>query len=143
MNRIIKAAFIRAPISVFIAITCSLLRSHSLMLIHTSDYFIINNQVSFLLSKLKSKSATGPDIIPCRLLKFFSTTIAPSLSSLFNLSIAQGKLPSLWKISNLVPIPKGTSKNRVENYCPISLLPVVSKILERHIYSLLLEHFTQ
>ena len=75
-------------------------------------------------------------------MKSFAATIAPSLSSLFNLSIDQGIVPSSWKLSNVVPIPKDGPKNSVESFRPISLLSVASKVLEKHIQCSLLEHFT-
>ena len=40
----------------------------------------------------------------------------------------------------VVPIPKETNKFDVQFYRPISLLPIISKTLERHVYSLLSEH---
>ena len=64
------------------------------------------------------------------------------ISSLFNLSIDQSIVPSSWKLSNVVPIPKDGPKNRVESFRPISLLSVFSKMLEKHIQFLLSEHFT-
>ena len=37
-------------------------------------------------------------------------------------------------MSSIVPIPKGDDKSNVTNYRPISLLSILSKILERHMY---------
>ena len=64
------------------------------------------------------------------------------ISSLFNLSIDQSIVPSSWKLSNVVPIPKNGPKNHAESFRPISLLSVFSKMLEKHIQFLLSEHFT-
>ena len=44
-------------------------------------------------------------------------------------------MPSSWKESNIVPILKGGTVKEVSNYRPISLLPLVSKVLERRIYN--------
>ena len=51
-----------------------------------------------------------------------------------------GKLPKEWKLSNITPIPKSGSSSNVTNYRPISLLSLVSKVLERCIYNRLIEH---
>ena len=110
--------------------------------IDTFDFNITTDQVRILLSELDQSSSTGPDGISSWLLKSFAATIAPSLSSLFNLSIDQGIVPSSWKLSNVVPIPKDGPKNCVESFRPISLLSVASKVLEKHIQCSLLEHFT-
>ena len=92
------------------------------------------------LKNLKTHTATGADGITSWMLKSFAAEIAPSIASLFNLSISSGKVPAAWKCSNIVPIPKDNSKaNNVHFYRPISLLPIISKVLERHIYTHLLE----
>ena len=66
---------------------------------------VMSSQVESLLSKLTSSKSTGPDGIPSFILKKCLAVIAPSLTALFNLSLQQGKVPSEWKISNVVPIP--------------------------------------
>ena len=45
-----------------------------------------------------------------------------------------------WKASSVVPIPKGNNHTCVSNYRPISSLPILSKLLERHIYGLIFNH---
>ena len=56
---------------------------------------------------------------------------APSLTKLFNKSLQYGIIPDEWKVANVVPVYKKGRKDCVENYRPISLLPLVSKVLER------------
>ena len=51
------------------------------------------------------------------------------------------KFPDIWKLANLVPVHKKEEKNLLKNYCPISLLPIFSKIFERVIYNFLFNHF--
>ena len=66
-----------------------------------------------------------------------------SLAKLFSLSLSSGKFPVLWKSASIVPIPKSTSKSNPSDYRPISLLSIVSKLLERYVYSLLWEHIIE
>ena len=61
--------------------------------------------------------------------------ISPSSCRLFNLSLELGTFPEKWKDANLVPIHKCESKTMVSNYRGISLLDVLSKILERQVYN--------
>ena len=49
-------------------------------------------------------------------------------------------VPSPWKSTNVVPIHKKGDKHNVQNYRPISLLPIVSKIMERVIFETLYTH---
>ena len=88
-----------------------------------------------LLSNLTPSKATGPDGIPSFILKKCSAVIAPSLAALFNLSLQQGKVPSEWKMENVVPIPKKDNLQVVTNYRPVSLLSIVSKVLEHLIFT--------
>ena len=59
------------------------------------------------------------------------------------LSIKTGSFPFLWKTSNIVyyiPIPKPGDTRNPCNYRPVSLLSVLSKVLERHIYMLISDY---
>ena len=59
-------------------------------------------------------------------------SIAPSLTKLFNRSIASGCYPQAWKLARIVPIHKSGDKATPSNYRPIS---IVSKVLERHVHT--------
>ena len=75
------------------------------------------------------------------MLKATADVITPTLTKLFNMSIRSGIFPTNWKIARVVPIPKKGSKSNPQNYRPISILPVLSKVLERIIYyTLISEH---
>ena len=50
---------------------------------------------------------------------------------LFNMSYRTGKIPQEWKNANVVPIHKKKDKSNVENYRPISLLPICGKMFEK------------
>jgi sarcosine oxidase/L-pipecolate oxidase len=61
-----------------------------------------------------------------------SNEIAPSMTALFNKSLSLGKVPQEWKEANsVIPIPKKGNIHEVVNYRPISLLSLVSKLLEQ------------
>ena len=49
-------------------------------------------------------------------------------------------MPSSWKESSIVPILKVASAKEVSNYRPNSLLPLVSKVLERCVYNRVIDH---
>ena len=54
---------------------------------------------------------------------------------LFNKSLQLGTFPGNWKLANIVPIFIKGKRDLVEDYCRISLLPVISKVLERCVTS--------
>ena len=93
------------------------------------------------LSKLKSSKATGLDKIPAKLLKDASSVIAKPITYLINLTISSGEIPSQWKEAKVTPIFKAGKKVDENNYRPISVLPLVSKIMERAVQVQLLAFF--
>ena len=93
-----------------------------------------------LLLKIKENKATGPDGIPGNLLKICANEIADVLTLLFHSSLDQGCLPSDWKQAHIVPVFKKGDRGSVENYRPISLTSVTSKILEHIFHSSIIDH---
>ena len=75
------------------------------------------------------------------MLKGTAESIAPVLKHLLNSSLRSSDIPTEWKRSSIVPIPKGAKlTSDPKCYTPISLLPIVSKVLERHVYNFVWEH---
>ena len=104
------------------------------------DISCCEQEVYKLLTKLDQSKASGEDGISAIMLKNTAASIAPSITKLFNASLVTGMIPSQWKKSLIVPIPKDSNASSPSNYRSISLLPIISKILERHVHSLILEH---
>jgi len=100
-------------------------------------YGITQDEVYMHLRMIKLNSAAGPDGITSWILCTFADVIPPSLASLYNLSIYTGQRPADWKLSNVVPIP--TEPNRLGVLIPVTLLPIVSEVLERHLHQLLID----
>ena len=65
--------------------------------------------------------------------------MVPSLTELFNKSLRLGYLPEDW-LANIVPVCKKDNKKQAENYRPISLLSIVSKVMERYIFNTIRDH---
>ena len=97
-------------------------------------------EVAAALRSLDVSKATGPDEISARLLKETAEQIAPSLTLLYNKSLETGVFPDEWKLANIVPIHKKDNEDHVENYRPISLLSIISKVLERCVLIRLRDH---
>ena len=88
-------------------------------------------ETRLILDNIDPNKATGPDDISGRILKECSKEISPSLTMLFNMSLDSGIVPNMWKRANVVPVFKKGEKTLCSNYRPISLLCIVSKVLER------------
>ena len=85
------------------------------------------------LKQLDINKATGSDGIPVRLLDETADQISPSLTMLRNKSLRLGIFTGDWKLANIIPIFEKGKRDFVENYRPISLLPVTSKVLKFHL----------
>ena len=59
------------------------------------------------------------------------------ITALFNMSLSIGTFPDSWKSSLVVPVLKSGDSSNPRNYSPIFLLPIVSKLLEKHVCDLL------
>ena len=110
----------------------------------TLDLQPVNHEiVRTILNSLKVNKAAGLDKISARMIKDAEYELAPSITYLVNKSIMDGIVPALWKIARITPVYKAEDKLLVENYRPISVLPVVSKVLEKVVYTQLCAHLDQ
>ena len=93
-------------------------------------------QTTRLLQRVRSNSATGPDDIPPFLIRILAEYIAPNITLLYNSSIQNGLFPGDWKKANVVAVYKNKgSKSLVDNYRPISILPILGRVLEKFVSS--------
>ena len=73
----------------------------------------------------------GIDIIPLRVIKNFTPGILASVTSIINATFCSAQFPKVWKIAEVTPILKDGDQEIPNNYRPISLLPMLSKICKR------------
>ena len=97
-----------------------------------------------IIKNMKPKTSSGHDNINAKMLKEVQNEIKEPLCVLMNKSLLNGIFPNIFKMAEVIPIHKNKSKDKIENYIPISLLPTVSKILEKlihkRIYNFLQKH---
>ena len=97
---------------------------------HLGQLFVTPEIIAKKINKMKDNRPPGVDGIPTKLLKEIVEQISTPLAKLFNLSLEEGIVPSEWKKANITPLLKTGSRNKPENYRPVSLTSVVSKLLE-------------
>lgn len=88
-------------------------------------------EVTNAIYSMNQYSAPGPDQVPVALLIKCRDTIVDPLTHIYNLSLESGIFPGKWKIAAVSPIFKNGTKDKPENYRPIALLSIISKILEK------------
>lgn len=92
----------------------------------------INEQIIIdAITEISISSAPGPDGIQASLWKNCSKELSVPLTILFRLSLDTGFIPDFLKRAAIVPIFKSGNKALPSNYRPISLTPILMKILER------------
>ena len=96
------------------------------------------------IKKMKDNKSHGVDGIPLKLLKEIVEQISTPLAKVFKLSLEEGIVRLEWKEANITPLFKKGSRNKPENYRPVSLTSVVCKLLETlirdHMVEFLVKH---
>ena len=77
------------------------------------------------------------------MIRMAAPAIADSLTYIFNQAITLASFPDEWKIARVIPLFKSGHRNMPGNYRPISILPAISKIMERILYSQLYNYLTE
>ena len=98
--------------------------------------------ISKLLRAISPSKACGIDGLTARLIKACGDAIVAPLQHIFNISIRTCTFPSIWKSARVTPLYKGGAPENASNYRPVSVLPILSKILERLIHDQIYEYVT-
>uniref|UniRef100_A0A1X7TW45 Reverse transcriptase domain-containing protein n=1 Tax=Amphimedon queenslandica TaxID=400682 RepID=A0A1X7TW45_AMPQE len=96
---------------------------------------IILEEVYKILTSLKITKAPGMDGMVPALLKQSALALTSPITHLFNLSLSTSTLPQDWRTHYIKPIFKSKDRTSGQNYRPITLLPVISKVLERIVHN--------
>ena len=80
-----------------------------------------------IIDKISSNKASGYDGMSVRVLKKIIPVFGNPLCKLCNLPILTNSFPNHWKIAKVIPLHKSGARNFINNYRPISVLPVLSK----------------
>ena len=65
------------------------------------------------------------------------------LTRIINASLSQAKIPADWKAAKVIPVYKAGKVNQIGNYRPISILPVISKLIERVVQVQVVKHLRE
>ena len=88
-------------------------------------------EVENVISELQNGKASD---IPITVIKKTAKIISPVLSKYFNTLMQEGTFPSQLKTGKITPIYKKDNEELLENYRPVSTLPIFGKIFEKIIY---------
>ncbi|KAK4317989.1 hypothetical protein Pmani_010946 [Petrolisthes manimaculis] len=108
-----------------------------------TSFSLSEAEVRASLSALEEVKAVGPDGVSPRVLRRCSKELTSPLTKLFRAILHHNQWPRLWKTSHVVPVHKKGSRSEVTNYRPVSLLSVISKVLEGIITQRLTTHLEE
>ena len=94
------------------------------------DIHVNTDGVLKLLQKLNVNKASGPDMIPARLLKELSKEIAAFFCIIYQKCLETGSIPDVWRTANVSAIYKKGEKFKASNYRPVSLTCISCKMFE-------------
>ena len=103
--------------------------------IYIIPVLVVSSDAVYLkLAALNTRKASGPDGVPSWLLKESADLLAPTITDILNSSFAECRLPTSWKSTDIVPIPKQKPIKDVNKHLrPISLISVLSKVPEEFV----------
>ena len=94
-----------------------------------TDYF--SEQSVFRILDTVKQTATGLDCIPSWFLRTAAPFLSLPIAHLFNLSLSFSVVPVQWKSSSITPVPKVALPKTCQDFRPISVTPVLSRLMEK------------
>jgi hypothetical protein len=92
---------------------------------------LTQEEVEKIMKNQRPKLSHGVDTINNRMVKECAASLSAPMTMIINQSMAEGKVPSAFKIAVIKPLYKKGPANELGNYRPVSLLSALSKILEK------------
>ena len=101
--------------------------------IHQSVFLhpVTHLEIIRIVDSLKNKKSLGLDLVSTNFVKKLKHALSAPLSTLINKSFCDGAFPNLLKRAKTIPIFKTGERFNMDNYRPISLLPIFGKIFEK------------
>lgn len=92
---------------------------------------IAEHDIKAALRRMNTRILVGPESITGRLLRYCADQQGGVFTSIFNESLATSVVPTCFKRSTIIPVPKNNKPSSLNNYRPIALTSVVMKVFER------------
>ena len=102
---------------------------------------ILDSDILPLIRNLNRNKATDSDGISGHMLLLCDESVVLPLKIIFQSILSTATYPDIWKLANVTPIFKKVDKQLIDNYRPISLLPICGKCFEKLIFNNLYSYF--
>ena len=111
--------------------------------VHIPIAELAEEQVELIMKNQQPKLSCGVDNINNKIVKLCHKELAEPMTMIINLSIRTGRVPLAYKRARIIPLYKKGPPNQCGNYRPVSLLPALSKILEKAVASQLVRNLDE
>ena len=101
---------------------------------------VSEEDVEEAIKSLNITDAAGHDDLTTRLVKCMGGYITPVLPHMIDLCFEQDRMPTVFKLAKISPLFKSGDKFNPRNYRPVAVLPAISKVIERVVFSRLKSH---
>ncbi|KAK6178302.1 hypothetical protein SNE40_013103 [Patella caerulea] len=108
-----------------------------------NDILISNDDVKACFRRINIRKTKGPDELDGILLKECCEQLCSVFCKLYQLSIETHTIPTLWKTSRIIPVPKKGNPKVLNDYRPVALTPIAMKCFERIISYVLKNNMTE
>jgi hypothetical protein len=105
--------------------------------VHSICNCIFREDLQGELEALQCNKSVGSDPLPSKIIKNCAVELSHPLYISYNKILQYNSYSSRWKVAHITPVHKKGKKYNIENYRPISLLPIFSKIFEKFLYKIL------
>ena len=99
--------------------------------------------VEHILNNLRNSKSAGLDMVDTAILNCSASYILPALTHIINLSIEKECFPTEWKTAKVIPLLKKGDPLNPQNYRPVAILPVISKILEKVVFCQIVQYMEE
>ncbi len=96
---------------------------------------VTEDEVRRALKRVNVRKAAGPDGITGRVLRSCADQLAGWFTSIFNESLATSVVPTSFKKSIIIPVPKNNKPSCLNDYRPVALTSIIMKVFERLVKS--------
>ena len=102
---------------------------------------ITQKMIRKVISNIDSSKTSCPDCIPVVVLRNCESEVSYVLAEPFNMCLKKSYFPDCWKVSLVIPLFKSVGeRSTAKNYCPFSLLSVVSKVFKNFVNNRIVGH---
>ena len=112
---------------------------NSIQYVSTATFSFNEEVILKFINVLSINRAHGIHDISIWMIKLCSKSVVKPLSIIFKNCIDTGTFPDIWKRSDIIPVHKKGDKQIVDNYRPVSLLPIFGKILEKPLFNSIMD----